>query len=88
MQIHDDARKGLHDIRSFIGACNFLERHSHNFAYSSAPLTDLIENTNPWRWTDQGGACFQKLKKKISSTNCLGYPALRARSYSLQMPVM
>ena len=52
----------------------FLPAHIHNFTYSSAPLTDLIKKTNPWRWTNKEEACFQELKKKISSTNRLGVP--------------
>ena len=51
MQIRDDPKKGLHDVRSFVGACNFYRRHIHNFTYSSAPITDLIKKTTPWRWT-------------------------------------
>ena len=47
MQIRDDPKKGLHDVRSFVGACNFYRRHIHNFTYSSAPLTDLIRKTTP-----------------------------------------
>ena len=74
MQIRDDCKKGLHDVRSFIGACSFYRRHIHHFTYSSAPPTDLIKKTNPWRWTDKEEACFQELKKKIASTNCLGVP--------------
>ena len=74
MQICDDPKKGLHDVRSFIGACNFYRGHIHNFQYSSAPLTDLIKKTNPWRWTDKEETCFQELKRKISSINCLGVP--------------
>ena len=74
MQIREDPRKGLHDVQSFIGACNFYRRHIHNFAFSSAPLTYLIKKTNPWQSTDKEEACFQELKKKISSTNCLGVP--------------
>ena len=74
MQIRDDPEKGLHDVRSFTGACNFYWRHIHNFAYSSAPLTDLIKKTNPWRWTAREKECFQELKKKIASSNCLGVP--------------
>ena len=72
MQICDDPKKGLHDVRSFIGACHLYRRHIHNFTYSSAPLTDLIRKTHPWRWTDKEEACFQELKKKMFSTNCLG----------------
>ena len=36
MRIRDDPKKGLHDVRSFIGACNCYRRHIHNFTYSSA----------------------------------------------------
>ena len=43
MQIRDDPKKGLHDVRSFVGACNFYRRHIHNFTHSSAPLTDLTK---------------------------------------------
>ena len=49
MQICDDPKKGLHEVRSFVRACNFNRRHIHNFTYSSAPLTDLIKKTTPWR---------------------------------------
>ena len=58
-------------------ACNFYRRHIHNFTYSSAPLTDLIKKTTPWRWTAREEECFQELKKKIASSNCLGVPLKR-----------
>ena len=58
MQIRDDPKKGLHDLRRFVGACNFYGRHIHNFTYSSAPLTDLIKKTTPWRWTAREEECF------------------------------
>ena len=74
MQIHDDPKKGLHDVRSFFAACNFCRRHIHNFTSSSAPLTNLKKNTNPLWWTDKEEASFQELRKKITSTNCLGVP--------------
>ena len=74
MQICDYPKRGLHDARSFVGACNFYRRHIHNFTYSSAILTDLIKNTTPWRWTAREEERFQELKKKIASSNCLGVP--------------
>ena len=51
MQICDDPKKGLHNVGSFVGACDFYRRHINNFTYSSAPLTDPIRKTTPWRWT-------------------------------------
>ena len=74
MQIRDNPKKGLHDVRSFVGACNFYRRHIHNFTYSSAPLTDLIKKTALWRWTAREKECFRELKKKIAFSNCLGVP--------------
>ena len=74
MQIRDGPKKGLHDVRSFVGVCNFYRRHIHNFTYSSAPLTDLIKKPTPWRWTSREEECFQELKKKTASSNCLGVP--------------
>ena len=71
MQIRNDPKEGLHKVRSFVGACNFFRRHIHNFTYYSAPLTDLINNTTPWRWTtrEQGGC-----QEKIASSQCLELP--------------
>ena len=80
MQIRDDPKKGLHNVRIFICACIFYGRHIQNFTYSSALLTDLIKKTNPWRWIDKEEACFQKSKKKISSTNCLRVPHPKGQS--------
>ena len=74
MQIRDDPRKGLHDVRSFVGTCNFYRRHIDNFTYSSATLTNLIKKATAWRWTEREEECFQELKKKIASSNCLGVP--------------
>ena len=39
---HEDPKKKLHDVRSFIGGCDFYRRHIRNFTYTSAILTDFI----------------------------------------------
>ena len=53
VQIRDDPEKGLYDVRSFVGACNFYRRHIHNFTYSSAPLTGATA-PGPWHPTRAG----------------------------------
>ena len=75
MQIRDDPKKGLHNVRIFVRACNFTRQHIRNFTYSFAPLTDPIKKTTPWRWTAREEECFQELKKKIASANCRGVPS-------------
>ena len=71
---HEDPKKGLHDVRSFIGACNFYRSHIKNFSYISAILTDVIKKTTTWRWGPQEQQAFDKLKDKVANAKCLGAP--------------
>ena len=71
---HEDPKKELHDVRSFVGACNFYRRHIKNFAYTSATLTDLIKKSTAWRWGPQEQQAFDKLKDKVANAKCLGVP--------------
>ena len=70
----EDPKKGLHDVRSFIGAWNFYRRHIKNFTYTSAILTDLIKKSTTWRWGPQGLQAFDELKDKVANAKCLGVP--------------
>ena len=69
----------VHDVRSFVGACNFYRRHIHNFTYSSAPLTDLIKKTTPWGGPPETKSVSRSCKRKLPPPTAWEYPALRAR---------
>ena len=71
---YEDPKKGLHDVRSLIGACNFYRRHIKNFTYTSAMLTDLIKWSTTWRWGPQEQQAFDELKDKAANAKCLGVP--------------
>ena len=71
---HEDPKKGLHDVCSFIGACNFYHRNIKNFTYTSAILTDLIRKSTTWRWGPQEQQAFDELKDKMANAKCLGLP--------------
>ena len=71
---HEDLKKGLHDVRSLIGACSFYRRHIKNFTYTSAILTDLIKKSTTWCWSPQEQEAFDELKDKVASAKCLGVP--------------
>ena len=71
---HEDPKKGLHDVRSFIGACNFYRRHIKNLTYTSAILTDLIKKSTTWRWGPQEQQAVDELKDKVANAKCLGVP--------------
>ena len=59
IQTRDHSRKGLHNVPKFIGACKVYRRHIYNLTYSSAPLIDVIKETNRWGWSNKEEACFQ-----------------------------
>ena len=71
---HEDSKKGLHDVRSFIQACNFYRRHIKIFTYTSAILTELIKKNTTWRWGPQEKQAFDELKDKVANAKCLGVP--------------
>ena len=71
---HEDPKKGLHDVRSFIGACNFYRRHIKNFTYTGAILTNLIKKSTTWRWGLQEQQAFEELKDKVVDAKCSGVP--------------
>ena len=59
---HEDPKKGLHDVRSFIGACNFYRRHIKNFTYTNANLTDLIKKKST---TSAAQVAWSKTTEKV-----------------------
>ena len=71
---HEDPKKGLHDVRSFIRACNFYRRHIKNFTYTSAIRTDLIKKSTTWRWGPLEQQAFDELKDQVANAKCLGVP--------------
>ena len=71
---HEAPKKGPHDVRSFVGACNFYRRHIKNFTYTSAILMDLIKKSTTWRWGPQGQKASDEPKDKVANPKCLGVP--------------
>ena len=74
---HEDPKKGLDDVRRFIGACNFYCRHIKNYRYTSAIQTDLIQKTSTRRCDSQEQQAFDELKDKVANAKCLGVPRAR-----------
>ena len=71
---HEDPKRGLHDVRSFIGACNFYRRHIKNFTYTSVILMDLMKKSTRRRWGPQEQQAFDELKEKVANAKCFGVP--------------
>ena len=68
---HEDPKKGLHDVCSFIGACNFYCRHIKSFTNTSAILPDLIKKSTTCRGGPQEQQAFDELKDKVANEKVL-----------------
>jgi hypothetical protein len=75
----------VHEVRQFLGLCNFFRCHVRNFAQLTAPLTALTKKECSWK----GGAlpsdaltAFRELQTYLCSEPVVDYPR-RDRPYTL-----
>ena len=76
---HEDAKKGLHHVRSFVGMCNFYRRHIKNFTYTSAIRMGLIKKTTTRRWAPQEDQSYDQLKYNVAKAKWLGVPRVQCK---------
>ena len=74
---HENPKKKLHDVHSFIRARNFHHRHIKIFTYSSAIVTDLIKKSTTWRRGSQKPQALDELEDKVANAKCLGVPKVQ-----------
>ena len=77
--------KNVHEIRQFLGLCNFFRTHVRNFAQISSPLTALTKKDSPWKTgplPDPALTAFRELQSILCSEPVVDYPR-RNRPYSL-----
>jgi hypothetical protein len=75
----------IHEIRQFLGLCNFFRTHVRNFAQVSAPLTALTRKDAVWKrgpLPDDALHAFRELQTILCSEPVVDYPR-RDRPYSL-----
>ena len=76
----------VHEVRQFLGLCNFFRSHVRNFATIASPLTKLTRKESLWR---KGGElpkdaylAFRELQAILVSEPVVDYPR-RDRAYAL-----
>ena len=77
---HEEPKKGLHDVRSFLRACNLDRRHINNFTYTSTILTALNKKSTTWHWGPQEQQAFDVLKDNVANAKYLGVPKAQGES--------
>ena len=75
----------VHEIRQFLGLCNFFRTHVRNFAQISSPLTALTRKDSPWKTgplPEDALKAFRELQSILVSEPVVDYPR-RNRDYAL-----
>jgi len=66
--------KDVHDVRSFLGFCNFYRRFVHKYSEIAAPLNGLLRKDVKWDWREEHDKAFQALKDALTSAPVLVLP--------------
>ena len=75
----------VHQVRQFLGLCNFFRAHVRNFSAIANPLNQLTRKESVWRGgilNDKALKAFNELKTALCSEPVVAYPR-KDRPYSL-----
>ena len=66
-------RKNEKELKSFLGAIQYLSKYMNNLYAQTDGLEQLLKNDNEWIWTDEHTKSFENLKQKITEISCLAH---------------
>ena len=75
----------VHQVRQFLGLCNFFRTHVRNFSQISSPLNQLTRKDTHWRGGElppEAAKAYQELRLALISEPIVDYPR-QNRPYSL-----
>ena len=63
--------KDVHELRRYLGLCNYLSKFVPHFADIAKPLRRLTKKAEPWCWGDEQSKAFKELNSLCSSNKVL-----------------
>ena len=66
--------KNVHDVRSFLGLCNYFRKFIDHYSSIAVPLTNLTKKSVGWDWTGRCQDAFEKLKHSLAEAPLLRTP--------------
>jgi hypothetical protein len=73
--------KNVPEIKSFLGLVGYYRRFIEGFSKIVKPLTSLLEKGKEFKWDDKCQACFEELKKKLTTALVLIMPDIHKGFY-------
>ena len=68
-------------VKSFLGLSGFYRSFIKDYASIATPMTNLLKDEVPFKWTPETQASFQQLKDKLSSPPVLAFPDFQRPFY-------
>ena len=66
--------RNQHDIRSFLGLCNYYRKFVKNYSKITNPLNKLLVKDTKFKWTSKCQDAFEFLKEKLINAPILASP--------------
>ena len=66
--------KNVHDVRSFLGMCNYFRKFIDHYSTKALPLTNLTRKATVWDWTGPCQDAFETLKRSLIEAPVLRSP--------------
>ena len=66
--------QNVHDVRSFLGLCNYFRKFISHYSSIAVPLTNLTKKSVGWNWTGRCQDAFEKLKRSLVEAPLLRTP--------------
>ena len=66
--------QNVHDVRSFLGLCNYFRKFIDHYSSIAVPLTNLTKKSVGWDWTGRCQDAFEKLKRSLIEAPLLRTP--------------
>ncbi|KAG5868703.1 hypothetical protein JTB14_028718 [Gonioctena quinquepunctata] len=64
----------IRQVRGFLGTAGWLREYIPNFSGISAPLTDLIDKSKRFKWTEESDQAFSEIKRIVANPLELARP--------------
>jgi RNase H-like domain found in reverse transcriptase/Reverse transcriptase (RNA-dependent DNA polymerase)/Integrase zinc binding domain/Chromo (CHRromatin Organisation MOdifier) domain len=63
-----------HELRQFLGFCNFYRRFVHGYSKIAAPLTGMFKKDIAFSWSEAHESAFRELKRALTTAPTLQLP--------------
>ncbi len=69
----------VHELKAFLGLCNYYRKFVPAFSELASPLNELLRKEAAFLWTEVHQNAFTQLKEKLTSAPVLGYPLVEGK---------